>query len=305
MRDAANQANHYPFDKMSESRQILELPSPLRLYAAALATLGKKASSGTSSARLPDLRLERPAVRLDAGHVAEYAEVCGFAAAHGIPLTYPHLLAFPLHIMLMADRSFPYSMMGLVHLANSIDQHAHLSPDETVKVEVGCGTLSRHEKGLVFGLLTKIYSGQRLVWESDSTYLRTGLEATEGAEYASRLPAPQAREPAQRWTVDGGMGRRYGRISGDLNPIHMYRLSANLFGFRRAIAHGMWTKARALAALMPAVAVESAAARVEFKTPLYLPGAATLWADPYSGGQVFEVKDASGEKPHLRGMWSS
>lgn len=290
---------------MSESRQIQDLPSPLRLYVAALATMGKKAPSGTSSAHLTDLCLERPAVSLNAGHVARYAEVCGFAAAHGLPITYPHLLAFPLHMMLMADRSFPYSMIGLVHLANSIHQHGRLSPDETVKVEVRCSGLTRHEKGQAFGLLTKIYSRQCLVWESESTYLRTGLDATDGPEYASQLPMPQAREPAQRWTLDGSLGRRYGRVSGDLNPIHLYRLSANLFGFRRAIAHGMWTKARALAALMPAVAVESASARVEFKTPLYLPGAATLWADPYSEGQVFEVKDASGEKPHLRGMWSS
>ncbi len=288
---------------MSESRQIQDLPSPLRLYAAALATVRKKLPSATGPARLPDLCLVRPAVKLNAGHVAQYADVCGFAPAHGVPLTYPHMLAFPLHMMLMADRSFPYSMMGSVHLVNSIRQHGRLSPDETVSVDVRCGGMVRHEKGQAFALLTKIYSRENLVWESESTYLRTGMEATQGPEYASRLEAPNSREPAQRWTLDGGLGRRYGRVSADLNPIHLFRLSANLFGFRRAIAHGMWTKARALAALMPARPVESAETTVEFKTPLFLPGKATLWADAYSDGQVFEVKDAIGEKPHLRGFW--
>lgn len=288
-------------------RRIERLPRPWRLYTAALATAGKRMPATAAAARLPDFCLERPAVVLDAAHVAQYAEVCGFTAAHGVPLTYPHLLAFPLHMMLMADRAFPFPMMGLVHLVNSIRQHARLSPGETVRVAVRCGDLARHEKGQAFDLLTTIHSHQHLVWESTSTYLRTGLvaDAMQGADYASRLPATQAREPARRWAVDVGTARRYARISGDLNPIHLSQLTANLFGFRRAIAHGMWAKARALAALMPAVAAEQAAVRVEFKTPFYLPGEAALWVDPHAEGQVFELKDAGGDKPYLRGMWQS
>ena len=45
------------------------------------------------------------------------------------------------------------------------------------------------------------------------------------------------------------LGRRYAAISGDYNPIHLGALSAKLFGFKQAIAHGMWSKARCLAAL--------------------------------------------------------
>ena len=49
--------------------------------------------------------------------------------------------------------------------------------------------------------------------------------------------------------VPGDIGRRYAGVSGDPNPIHMYAVTARLFGFKSAIAHGMWSYARVLAAL--------------------------------------------------------
>ena len=75
-----------------------------------------------------------------------------------------------------------------------------------------------------------------------------------------------------------------------------------MFGFRKAIAHGMWTKARALATLMPREALEQAEAIVEFKTPLFLPARASLWTDRREDGALFEVRNAKGDKPHLRGL---
>jgi acyl dehydratase len=100
------------------------------------------------------------------------------------------------------------------------------------------------------------------------------------------------------------MGRRYGAVSGDRNPIHMAALSAKLFGFKRAIAHGMWTNARALSFLLPTTPVEQARLAVEFKTPLYLPGRAALWSARNGTTALFEVRDAKGQKPHLRGQLS-
>src|ERR1700709_1940572 len=57
---------------------------------------------------LPDLTLRREAVSIDAAHVASYAEVCGFEPSQSVPFTYPHMLAFPLHMGIMTDGSFPY-----------------------------------------------------------------------------------------------------------------------------------------------------------------------------------------------------
>lgn len=295
-----------------EIRQIERLPAPLGLYAAALFSARKR---NCQPRPIPAISLVRPTLTLDAEHIARYAALCGFQAAHGVPLTYPHMLAFPLNMMLMADSRFPYSMLGMVHLANSIEQHAPLSAGQQIRMEVRYGVLLTHEKGQVFTLTTQVHdlAEGALLWESCSTYLRTGIRAPFGIPYQSRIAevcSPQAQE---EWVIDANIGRRYAAVSGDLNPIHLYTFAARLFGFRRAIAHGMWTKARALASVMPARPINGAAVQVEFKTPLYLPGKATLWVDPYQQageiaadqwpGQAFEVKDERGEKPYLRGHW--
>ena len=63
------------------------------------------------------------------------------------------------------------------------------------------------------------------------------------------------------------------RVSGDHNPIHLHGWTAKPFGFPRAIAHGMWTKARCLAALrLP----DAFTAEVRFKQPILLPAKVTF-----------------------------
>ena len=84
---------------------------------------------------LPDLALTRHDVhgrRRD--HVAAYAAVCGFPVKDTVPLTYPHMLAFPLHMAIMTDAAFPFPAIGTVHLENSITQHRPVTVGERLEV---------------------------------------------------------------------------------------------------------------------------------------------------------------------------
>jgi acyl dehydratase len=98
------------------------------------------------------------------------------------------------------------------------------------------------------------------------------------------------------WEVGRDAGRRYAAVSGDRNPIHLSRLAARAFGFPRAIAHGMWAKARCLAAfegrLPAAYTVE-----VAFRAPILLPARVGFTVT----GQDFALHDARGGRPHLTG----
>ncbi len=76
--------------------------------------------------------------------------------------------------------------------------------------------------------------------------------------------------------VPRAVGRRYGWLSGDLNPIHLADRGAKLFGFDRAVAHGMWSMARTLAALGADALAPPVQAPVEFKFPLFMPSVARL-----------------------------
>jgi acyl dehydratase len=81
----------------------------------------------------------------------------------------------------------------------------------------------------------------------------------------------------------------------------MHDLSAKLFGFPRAIAHGMWTKARCLAALEGRLP-DAYAVKARFRRPILLP-AKVAFASAEEGDAIrFSVRDARKDTPHLEGV---
>ncbi|WP_425086282.1 MaoC family dehydratase [Streptomyces hainanensis] len=104
------------------------------------------------------------------------------------------------------------------------------------------------------------------------------------------------------FAVPAATGRRYAAVSGDRNPIHLHPLTARLFGFRHAIAHGMWTKARCLAALDRAQRLPDAfTVDVAFHAPVPLPSRVELRAWPRDDGRAFALRAAGAGPVHLRG----
>ncbi|NBF11638.1 MaoC family dehydratase [Pseudomonas sp. Fl4BN1] len=254
---------------------------------------------------LPLERLVRPAVELQEAAIAGYAQACGFRREHGVPLSFPHTLAFPLHLMLLTSRTFAYPASGMVHLANRIRQYQPLAQGQALRLEVFAEHWLAHPKGQALSIATRAHSGGSLVWESDSLYLRRGVAAPIGEPWQGTLNLDeQALIRTQRWTLGGDLGRRFAQVSGDFNPIHTSWLGARLFGFRRPIAHGLWTLGRALAAQQPPHPLAAAQLDCEFKLPIFLPAAVTLWSQPpVDQQQAFEVRNNAGDKPHMRGLF--
>ena len=247
----------------------------------------------------------RPEVKLDAAEITAYAKVCGFRPEAGVPLLYPQMLTFPLAMEFFASEYCPWPAMGTVHLANRIHQHHKLNVGDVLRVEMRTGELLAHEKGQVFTLEFAIFRDSQRVWDGTMTALRIGVKNPVGKPYASALSTDVDLSCQATFSAPADIGRRYGLVSGDMNPIHLSAPSAKLFGFRQAIAHGLWTQARALAAMLPKQPLECAEVVAEFKTPLYLPGSASLWATrqvkgPQPHNALFEVRNAKGDKPHLR-----
>jgi len=278
--------------------EITETPSLAATFFRALGTGAKRPGKVDA---LPPVELVLPHVQMNAQHIGQYSALCGFHVGQGVPLIYPQLLTFPLVTAYICSDACPWPAMGTVHLANTIEQHQPLFADDVVRVEMGTGSLFAHEKGQGFTLDLRILRGEDLVWSATQSLLRVGVKETSGAPYGSQIQAEAPLSCQTEFSAPADIGRRYGAVSGDRNPIHMSALSARLFGFKRAIAHGMWTNARALSCLLPAKPVEQARLAVEFKTPLYLPGRATVWSARSETGALFEVRDAKGTKPHLRG----
>ena len=240
---------------------------------------------------MPSATLTRAGVTVDRSHLAAYARVCGFGLRDALPPTYPHVLAFGLHMQLMTDGAFPFPAVGLVHLRNHIEVARPLTTGDTLDIEVSATGVAPHPKGRTFSIVTSVNDG---AWRSESTMLRRGGGSGD-APPAGGAPPPEA---FATWRLPGDLGRRYAAVSGDSNPIHLHPLTARLFGFPSAIAHGMWTKARALAAMESSLP-GAYAVEVEFRKPILLPATVGFGRD----GDRFAVR--SGETIHLTGSLSA
>lgn len=249
---------------------------------------------------VPDLLLERKGVATDIEHLEAYNEVCGFARAETVPATYPHLAAFGLHMALMTDTRFPFAPMGLVHLRNSITQHRPIRVDETFDVAIRAADLRPHPKGKLIDLLTTATIDGETVWEEVTTLFSRGKEGAKEATQA-RLAGIEAPDGVVHWRMAGNLGRRYGAVSGDRNPIHLYPITAKAFGFPTNIAHGMWTKAHCLAALQNKLP-DAYTVHVEFRKPILLPTTTIFGSEPTVDGYIFGVKGSKKPVTHLTGL---
>ncbi|WP_431782640.1 MaoC/PaaZ C-terminal domain-containing protein [Streptomyces chumphonensis] len=277
------------------TRELRRVPALVPLYARAV--LPGSGGGGP----LPRRELVVTA-RADGARVRRYAGVCGFPPSGPLPPTHPHLVAFPLAMELMAARDFPFPLLGLVHLANEVECARPLAPGEALTYRVRTGDRVGHPRGTAFRMLAEASDGNGVVvWRSTSTYLRRGRPTGEAPGEA--LPEVEHPERTERWRLPASTGRAYAAVSGDRNPIHLYALTARLLGFPRAIAHGMWTKARALAALAD-VLPDACRVTVDFRAPVLLPGRAEFSAVAHGDGHAFAVRSADGTREHLRGRVS-
>jgi MaoC dehydratase-like protein len=289
-------------------RQLTGSPSMLPLFARASAGLIPGASRlpfvGGGGGEVPNLTLTRSEVAVDRRRLAAYARVCGFDVSDTLPPTYPHMLAFPMHLALMTDGRFPLPAIGLVHIANTIIVHRPITASERLSLRVWATPIEPHPKGRQFAIHTEAAVGGEPVWEEVSTNLKRGGGGSEAAG-GEDLPSSENLPATATWRLRGDLGRRYGAVSGDLNPIHVHPLSARLFGFPAAIAHGMWTKARCLAALGPELSGHGRyTVQVAFKRPILLPAAVQFAEAAQPGGIGFGVRDAKRGTPHLDGLVS-
>lgn len=268
-------------------------PSILPLLARAVATgRGRPGARGS----LPTRRVMLTGVEQDVRRLADYAEVVGATLADRLPTTWLHVLTFPLQVELMADRTFPFPMMGMVHVANAMTQHRPVTVDETLSLTTWADGLAPHRKGHTVDLRGEARVGDEVVWEGRSTYLIRG-RGSDDAPARDQRPETPTTELAT-WRLPKDLGRDYAKVSGDANPIHLTAPTAKALGFPRAIAHGMWTHARALAAVQPRLP-EAFTVDVQFAKPVLLPSTVVLRGGMGPARGLLAVTSRDGGRVHM------
>lgn len=275
-----------------------ELPKMHTTYANVVKSLIPIGDNHATSLPTSVYQVER--LVIDDNNLKEYRKICKFVDDGRVPATYFAVLSQTLQMNMMAKEEFPFAMLGLVHVKNSVTQHRPIFDTETASMSVWLENLAAHDRGQTFDFVTQVHVDDELVWQGISTYLSRQKKSNKPKSASQSAPTQSLPQTLMSVIdVPEDIGRCYAFISGDFNLIHLHPLSARAFGFPRAIAHGMWSKARSLSQfydLPRAYQVD-----VEFKSPIFLPAKVRLLSQDTQDGKIFGLYDNQSDKAHLLG----
>ncbi len=207
-------------------------------------------------------------VHVDVQHLKRFCEVCGFLQSDVLPLPYLQILSAPLNASLLASPDFPFPALGLIQTGIQLTSHRQVHPQEPLTIICRMGKTVDVPKGTLIPIVTLVKSGDETVWTSEITLLsRSKKSLRKNTQKKDVLHTDWHSE----WDLDASVGRRYAKISGDYNPIHLSGLTSRLFGFDQPIAHGMWVFSRCLAAMEYEMPLYPLSVEVSFKKPIPLP----------------------------------
>ncbi len=276
-------------------------PSMVPAYARVL--LGRKPYSAPEGTTIEPVELEARKVVLSAAHIRKYREVCAVpSSAQGLPPAYLHVLAMPLHMQLFVVKNFPVKVLGLIHLRNTIRVLAPVDERAPLRLRVYFDTMRVTDFGQEYDFTTSFEQNGTVVWEEVSTMFARG---TSGPKEGSKRPViersnhPDNGVLTDTLEVAENTGWRYARVSGDFNPIHLTARTAQMFGFKQAVAHGMWSMGRCLASASPRIPNMGIQIDTQFKLPVYIPSQALArtWETP--GGADISMCTMKGDRLHL------
>lgn len=238
---------------------------------------------------------------IDANKLVRYRKVCGFPSGKTVPAPFMHIYAAPLHMALLTSEQFPLKLLGLVHVRNSMTQHRPVTANEKLSITVKVDGHREVPLGIEFDIISKVHVGDELVWDSVSTNLSRKAAGGSKKKGAKKAPSKLANLAGNaKISIPAGTGRKYGAVAGDMNPIHLFDMTAKAFGFKKAIIHGMWTLAKS-AAVVDSQLPRKFRYDVEFKLPIFMPAKVQLQFENAGESIAMRVMDNKGVKPHMVG----
>jgi acyl dehydratase len=287
----------------ADSLRFLSAPALLPAYLKILVSRKPRLASG----KIPRIEAALSDFRIDRRKLARYEAVCGEPPSPQLPIAFPHVLATPLHLAMLASDAFPLNLFGVVHVRNRIVQKRPLRLDDSGEIHSYIEPDGVTHRGQELRLQTELRVGGETIWSETSTLLCRMAEQPRPAGPAARdfEQPPQEGVRTETFSIPAATGRRYARVSGDFNPIHMTDFLARMFGFKRAIAHGMWTLARCAAAIGSGAFAMPCTLEVAFRLPISFPAQVALESWSARGDSGFALRDAQGaRRAHLLGKIS-
>lgn len=269
------------------------LPTMGQVYAKAVKTLGRKPKNPV----LPERTLVYHGAKADPEKLGQFRRAVGARMNWQLPSLYVHSLAFPLAMSLLVRDDFPLPLLGMIHLTNEVSVPRPLADDESFDIEVTAENLARHARGATCDLVVRVLSAGQERMVLRSTFLAKGVKMDGPKPEKPERSDFQAPVLTAAWKLGADTGRAWAAVAGDYNPIHLSKVSAKVLGMPRAIAHGIYLAARALAEIEPVGTGYEW--EIEFKTPVLLPATVHLAYHGEDDGYEVVAWNPKKNKPHF------
>jgi acyl dehydratase len=224
-------------------------------------------------------RIYTKTLSIDNAHYSAYCQEVDWPAGDGMHPLYLQTLSLPLQMQCLLDKQSPFPLLGLIHSANHVSMERECSLSEAFECRVRFHDVRPHQRGWEVDVLLEAWQNGKVVYRATSSYLVKVKAVHVAPRVASNEAADecytQEKALISELNASSNTGRRYAKISGDYNPIHISGVSAKAFGFKKPIAHGMWTLARAVSAFVAHHENSGVShitdIRCQFKKPVFLP----------------------------------
>ncbi|MGR5254360.1 MaoC/PaaZ C-terminal domain-containing protein [Vibrio astriarenae] len=229
-----------------------------------------------SSLSFPDITVQ--SARIDHAQLDAYNRYFAFVN-DAIPLPFWFVFSQPAQLALFNHPEFPVSAMGLVHTGLVIECHTAEDIGDDYQVNVSVKACHSVAKGKQISLLIVIQNNGNSVVTIESEYLSLApkvRDKTSKAKKAVSNDRPFELADTRQVDYNVAKARKYAKISGDYNPIHIHALLSRLFGFKQPILHGMYSVASLYAYCYKRNVGSDKQMRVKFKRPLLLPQSAHI-----------------------------
>ena len=239
--------------------------------------------------------------------IKNYRAVCGFSEGRPdiIPISYLQTLFIGLLGKFIISSFFPINPLGLIHIFQSFEQKRPVTTDEILDLACTLKSIKKTQKGIETSFTLEVISNGQIVWQGISTFFtRSPVKIKKRTKKKDETILTKQ----ETFFIPSDTGRKYAVVSGDYNPHHLHTLLAKLFGFKKAIAHGMWSLARVIASLDKEFGIhDQAVIEASFKLPIFMPATIALGYELQDGTKnrqsivIFELRDEQKGLPHLKG----
>ena len=221
------------------------------------------------------------------GIIINQADINRFATFVGTatptPFVYIYILAQRAQAALMLQKQFTIAIPGLVHIANQLEEVNPIDYSAPFDILATVDVEYKATGSLIPVFNVDFIQKGVIVTRCQSTYLakRKSNKPKSTAAVDDPVTKPFLTEEL---SIPANAGRQYAKVAGDRNPIHTSTLLAKVFGFKRPIAHGWYLVSKIVNLCEQHQNTTYKTINVEFKSPVFLPGAIVLQVEEKSDG---------------------